>query len=297
LLLLLYRKADLIEASQRPQVLHNRPEPSRKRKREQDAGHRSSQTRDQSPSKRLRTSPSSCIVEEKLHPGAASDTNENSPDPLQYWIQTGRWRKKYFEQDSQVREDFERGKSPEEFEQRDWLQEHYGREPLRPMHGFHPFQYLFARKKSLYSLCRKKSLSSLQTPSDQLPREVKSAQYRNPDYTLELENKGSYMREFDNDDIPKNVRDLCRTLLDTKQTVSQNLLFRDNLFKKTCRNIQDRNETIVIWDIGLLIVFSAQTLAIYGATHLIYLYETTNKGWMRRATTVHHPCESITYLS
>ena len=36
---------------------------------------------------------------------------------------------------------------------------------------------------------------------------------------------------------------------------------------------------MVIRDIGLLIVPSAQTLATYGATHLNHLYETTNEGW------------------
>jgi len=128
LLLLPCRRADLLETPQRPQTLHKPSTSSRKRKRgqeEQEAGYRSSQTREQPPSKRPRISPSSCTVEEKVHQGPASDTNENGPDPLQYWIQTGRWRKEYFEQDSQVREDFERGKSPEEFEQKDWLQEHY----------------------------------------------------------------------------------------------------------------------------------------------------------------------------
>jgi len=61
----------------------------------------------------------SCTAEEKLHLRTASDISENSPDPLQYWIQTERWRREYFEQDSQVREDFERGKLLKEFEQRD----------------------------------------------------------------------------------------------------------------------------------------------------------------------------------
>lgn len=149
------------------------------------------------------------------------------------------------------------------------------------MHPFTHLHHLFARKKSSSSLGRKKSQSSLQTPSDQLPREVKSAHYRNPDYAIELEDEGSYMREFDDDDddIPKNARDLCRTLLETEQMVPQDSLFRDDLFKKTCRKIQDRNETMVIRDIGLLIVPSAQTLATYGATHLNHLYETTNEGW------------------
>ena len=37
-----------------------------------------------------------------------SDISENTTDPLEYWIRTGRWRKEYFEQDSQVRDDFHR---------------------------------------------------------------------------------------------------------------------------------------------------------------------------------------------
>lgn len=205
-----------------------------------------------------------------------TDTYKDSSDPLQYWIQTGKWRREYFEQDSQVREDFERGKSPG---WSDWLQELYAREPFRPMHAFTHFHHLFARKKSSSSLGRKKSQSSLQTASDQLPREIKSARYRNPDYAIELEDAGSYMREFDDDVIPKNVRDLCWTLLETEQTVPQDSLFRDDLFKKICRKIQDRNEAMVIRDISLLIVPSAQTLATYGAIHLNHLYETTDEGW------------------
>ena len=275
-----YRTADLIEAPKFPQILHGIPEAprKRKRKREQEAGH-FSQYRDQPPSKRPPNSPSSSIAEGNLYPEAASNTGESSTDPLQYWIQNGRWRKEYFEQDSQVREDFEKGKSPEEFEQRDWLQEHCLKEPFRPMHGFHHLHHLFARKRPSSPLRRKNSESSLQAPSDQLPREVKSAQYKNPDYAIALETKGSYMREFDDDDIPKNIKDLCQTLLGTEQTVPQDSLFRDDLFKKTCRDIQDRNEAMVIRDIGLLIVPSAQTLAKYGATHLNHLYESVNEGW------------------
>jgi len=270
--------ADLIEASQRPQVLQKASKPHQKRKREHEAGRSSPQDRDRPPSKRPRTSPSSCTAEENLDQEAASDTSENSPDPLLYWIQTGTLRKEYFEQDSQVREDFERGKSPKEFEQRDWLLEHLLKEPFRPMHIFPHLHHLFARKKSSASLRRKNSQSTLQTPSDQLPREVKSAQYRNPDYTLELENEGSYMRKSDLD-ITDDSKNLCRRLLESQQNVPQDSLFRDDLFEKTCRNLQDRNETMVIRDIGLLIVPSAQTLATYGATHLNHLYETTNEGW------------------
>lgn len=127
---------------------------------------------------------------------------------------------------------------------------------------------------------RTQSQSSLQTPSDQLPREVKSARYRNPDYVAELKDEGSYMRDFDydDDDIPKNVKDFYRTLLEIEQMVPKDSLFRDDLFKKTCQKIKNRNEAIIIRDIDLLIIPSAQTLATYGATHLNHLYETTNQG-------------------
>ena len=148
------------------------------------------------------------------------------------------------------------------------------------MQAFAHLDHLFAKKKSSASLRRKQSQSSLQTPSDQLPREQKSAPYKNPNYPVELEEEGSYMRDFDdNDDIPRSARDLCRTLLKNEQMVPRDSLFRDDLFKKTCRNLQDRNEAMVIRDIGLLIAPSAQILATYGATHLNFVYETTNEGW------------------
>jgi len=76
--------ADLIEAPQRPQIPHKPSTSSRKQKRgqeEQEAEHPSPRIRDQPSSKRLRAEPSSC-AEEELHPGAATDTSENSPDPL-----------------------------------------------------------------------------------------------------------------------------------------------------------------------------------------------------------------------
>lgn len=204
-----------------------------------------------------------------------TDISENCLEPLQYWIQTGRWHKDYFEQDSQVREDFERGKSPEQFEQRDWQRKFYAKEPIGPMHDFHHLQHLFARKKSSSSLRRKNSESSLRTPSDQLPREVKSAQYRTLEYEIGLEKKGSYMCKF---------KDGCKHehlegLLYSERTVPRDSLFRDDLFDKTCENIRNRNEAMVIRDISSLIVPSAKTLATYGATHLNHLYECVNEGW------------------
>ena len=269
------RTTDLTEALQRPQVPHKPSEPHQKRKQGHEAGCSFPRDRDRAPSKRRRTSSSNCTAEEKLYQEAASDTRKSSTDPLQYWIRHGRWRKEYFEQDSQVREDFERGKSPEEFEQRDCLQEHCLKEPLRSMHGFHHLQHLLARKKSSSSLRHKNSESSLQTPSDQLPREIKSAQYRTVEYEIGLEKKGSYMCKF---------KDGCKQehlegLLYSEQTVPRDSLFRNDLFDKTCEKIRNRNEAMVIRDINSLIVPSAQMLATYGATHLNHLYECVNEGW------------------
>jgi hypothetical protein len=51
--------------------------------------------------------------------------------------------------------------------------------------------------------------------------------------------------------------------------------------KTTYQKIQDRNKAMVIRDISLLIVPSAQTLATYGATHLNHLIESVNEGWKR----------------
>ncbi len=129
------------------------------------------------------------------------------------------------------------------------------------------------------SLRRKQSDSSLTGSSDQKKRESKSTQYRDTRYTTLLAAKGSYMREFDDDDIPKNIKDLCQTLLKKDQTIPQNSLFRDDLFKRTCREIEDRNEAMIIQDVTPLIVPSAKNLAIYGARHLDHLIENVNEGW------------------
>jgi hypothetical protein len=86
------------------------------------------------------------------------------------------------------------------------------------------------------------------------------------------------MDEFD-EDIEKASSDLCQTLLHSKQTYPQNSLFRDDLFRTTCRKIRNRNESMVVRDISQLIVPSAQTLATYGTTNLDHLIESVNEGW------------------
>lgn len=76
----------------------------------------------------------------------------------------------------------------------------------------------------------------------------------------------------------KASRDLCRNLLEENQDVPDVSRFSDNIFKATCRRIQNRNEAKVIQDITRLIVPSAEELADFGSEHLECLVESVNEG-------------------
>ena len=125
---------------------------------------------------------------------------------------------------------------------------------------------------------RKQSDSSLNSSGDQTNREKKSAPYRTARYTTLLEGKGSYMYEPDFG-ITKGSKDLYQRLLGSEQAVPENSLFHDDLLKKTCRKMEDRNKGRVIQDTARLIIPSAETLATYGATHLDHLIERVNETW------------------
>lgn len=47
----------------------------------------------------------------------------------------------------------------------------------------------------------------------------------------------------------KNMKTFCMTLMKKNQTVFQNSLFRNVLFKKICEKIQNKNETIIVQNI------------------------------------------------
>jgi len=78
--------------------------------------------------------------------------------------------------------------------------------------------------------------------------------------------------------ITEKSKETYLKLLNVKQTVPSDSLFRDDIFDRTCQNTQDRNEARVIRDISLLVP-SAETLATYGADHLNILIDSTNEGW------------------
>ena len=147
--------------------------------------------------------------------------------------------------------------------------------------------HLLARRKSTRSLPRKRSepgslTASSTTPSDQKSREEKSAPYQDARYEVVLGTKGSYMGRYvgeNEEGVTKESKDLCRSLLEMKQTAPEDSMFHDDFFEDTCEMIQNRNEAKVIQDISRLIVPSAQSFAIRGAKHLKCLIESVNEGW------------------
>ena len=182
-------------------------------------------------------------------------------NPIEYWRKEGTWPGEYFDLESNM-------------------------------------NHLLARKKSSSSIRGKQSEADSAvprptTPSDQKPREAKSTPYTRLSYETVLATKGSFIDKFDGG-VGKASRDLCQTLLYSEQTYLQNSLFHDDLFDTTCRKIRNRNETIVIQDISLLIVPSVQALAIYGATHLDPLIESVNEGW-NSTEPFYSPCPQPDY--
>ncbi|KAL9083927.1 MAG: hypothetical protein Q9165_008334 [Trypethelium subeluteriae] len=201
--------------------------------------------------KKARQNPDKAVVDSSAGQEEA-DNVDSQKDPILYWTKTGHWPEGYCKQSDRN------------------------------------MSHLLARQKSSASLRRKQSAQiyvdsasvtpSSTTPSDQKPKEVKSTPYQDPRYKLLLSTKGSFMEESVLEITEKSKKSFLN-LLDAKQTVPKDSLFSDDVFKRTCQKIQDRNETRVIRDISLLITPSAETLATYGADHLNILIESINEGW------------------
>ncbi|KAM3501710.1 hypothetical protein MY11210_009301 [Beauveria gryllotalpidicola] len=139
-------------------------------------------------------------------------------------------------------------------------------------------EHLLARKKSLSSLSRKRSNSATSTtPSDQKPREEKSAPYRDVRYELLLQTKGTYMATSEHG-ITHTSKRFVQDLLEEDQPVPKDTVFDDITFADACRNLHAKNEARVIQDISRLIVPSAEALALR-TKHLKHLVESVNEGW------------------
>jgi hypothetical protein len=137
---------------------------------------------------------------------------------------------------------------------------------------------LLARKKSSSNLSRKRSNSATSTtPSDQKPREEKSAPYRDARYPLLLQTKGSYM-DISELGITDTSKHLVRDLLSGEQPVPKETLFDDDIFVDACRNLENKNEARIIQDISRLIVPSAESLSLRNKNYK-RLVESVNEGW------------------
>ncbi|KAL2368979.1 hypothetical protein BDBG_06143 [Blastomyces gilchristii SLH14081] len=131
-------------------------------------------------------------------------------------------------------------------------------------------------KRLVASLCRKNSNSSPATgsnaPTDQESRDGKSAKYRSATYETFLATKGSFMAESELE-VTERSKEICKMLLDEKQTIPEGTIFQNDRFRKACQKLQSKNESRVIQDISRLIVPAAETLATCGAKNLECLVE------------------------
>ncbi|KAK5215333.1 hypothetical protein LTR99_005568 [Exophiala xenobiotica] len=192
-------------------------------------------------------------TEQQLNPPSPKRPRTSCPSPsvqdvdsVTYWTQTYHWPPGYFNESGEM-------------------------------------NHLLARKKSTASLRRKRSDSesgapSSATPSDQKPRDEKSAPYQNARYETVLATKDSFMGKYGQGTTNESKR-LCQQLLDAQPTVPQDTMFSDEYFEETCEAIRNKNEARVIRDISLLIVASAEVLAIRGNQHCRLLIESVNEGW------------------
>ena len=97
-------------------------------------------------------------------------------------------------------------------------------------------------------------------------------------YITVIATKGSFI-DKSNLGIADTSKSLCQILLEKEHTVPQDSLFRNNIFDKVCRKIQDKNEATVGQDSARLIFPSTETIAIYSATYSDPLIKGVNKGW------------------
>lgn len=186
------------------------------------------------PRKRLRSLPVSHSLGQIISQEAASAVSASQRTHISHWAEQKTWPEGYFQQDS--------------------------------MH------HLIARQKSTASLRRKRSDASLVTsvtPSDQRPREEKSAPYRNASYPTLLETLGDSYMDESKLGITHASMTLYQSLLKTEYITPRDTLFRDDAFHTACRNLRDRNEARILQDIARLLAPSPESLAGFGAKILM----------------------------
>ena len=144
-----------------------------------------------------------------------------------------------------------------------------------------------------HSLTRKRSTPSLSKHESDISgvslREGKNPAVKSRRYEQLLISAGIYMDDDDKVATTKECKALCQTLLRTDQTVPHGSLFNDDLFKRVCQRVRNKNEARVIRDLSPLLVPSAEILYLRGATSLEHLIETVDENWIKSIPLVKGP--------
>lgn len=179
--------------------------------------------------------------------GLRSDTKNRNVNPIQRWIEEGRWSGGNFKQDSSM----------------------------------------------THSLIRKRSTPSLSKHESDISgvslREGKNPAVKSRRYEQLLISAGICMDDDDKVTTTGECKALRQTLLIADQTVPYDSLFNDNLFKRVCQRVRNKNEARVIRDLSPLLVPSAEILFLRGATTLEHLMETVDKSWLKSIPLVKGP--------
>lgn len=153
-----------------------------------------------------------------------------------------------------------------------------------------------AKTGSTASLRRKRSEVSLVTSTTRSDLQAeKSALYKNPKYEALFEMEaGSYM-DAHKLGITKESDMLCQSLLDSKQNIPTDTIFRDDIFEENCQRLRGRNEARIFKDCTPLLVPGAEAHATISCNHdLDILIESVNDGW-KNSNPITKPCPQPDY--
>ena len=143
------------------------------------------------------------------------------------------------------------------------------------------------------SLTRKRSTPSLSKHESDISgvslREGNNPLVKSRRYEQILVSAGIYMDDDDKVATTNESKVLCQNLLNADQTVPHDSLFNDDLFRRVCQRVRNKNEARVIRDLSPLLVPSAEILYLRGATNLEHLIETVDESWIKSIPLIKGP--------
>jgi hypothetical protein len=94
---------------------------------------------------------------------------------------------------------------------------------------------------------------------------------------------------------PQASERLCQTLLDRKQIIPKDTIFRDDIFEDTCQRLRGKNEARIFKACTPLIIPPAEAHVTLGANrNLDIAIESVNEGW-NNANPITKPCPRLDY--